>query len=79
MSEPQRSLTEDALEVGEGRAREKLEGSVPEMATEAELREALEQAFDYRGDVTITRKNGYADTFDELKGGSFRSKQVRKA
>ena len=28
------------------------------MAGEAELREALEQAFDYRGDVTITRKDG---------------------
>ena len=58
MSEPQRNLTEDALEVGEGHAHEKLEGSVPEMATEAELRDALEQAFDYRGDVTITRKDG---------------------
>ena len=55
MSEPQRNLTEDALEVVEGRAHEKLEGSVPEMATEAELREALEKAFDYCGDVTITR------------------------
>lgn len=58
MSEPQRNLTEDALEVAEGREREKLEGSVPEMATEAELREALEKAFDYRGDVTVTRKDG---------------------
>ena len=35
MSEPQRNLTEDALEVVEGRAHEKLEGSVPEMASEA--------------------------------------------
>jgi len=58
MSEPQRNLTDDALEASEGRAHEKLEGSVPEMATEAELRAALEQAFDYRGDVTITRKDG---------------------
>ena len=58
MSEPQRNLTEDALEVVEGRAHEKLEGAVPKMASEAELREALEQAFDYRGDVTITRKDG---------------------
>ena len=58
MSEPQRNLTVDALEAAEGRAHEKLEGAVPELANEAELREALEQAFDYRGDVTITRKDG---------------------
>jgi len=58
MSEPQRNLTEDALEVGAGRPHDKLEGSVPEMASEAELRGALEKAFDYRGDVTITRKDG---------------------
>jgi hypothetical protein len=58
MSEPQRNLTVDALEVVEGSVHEKLEGWVPELATESELREALEQAFDYRGDVTITRKDG---------------------
>jgi hypothetical protein len=58
MSEPQRNLTEDALEVVEGRTHDKIEGWVPEMATEAELRDALEKAFDYRGDVTITRKDG---------------------
>jgi hypothetical protein len=38
--------------------RETLQGWVPALATEDELREALEQAFDYRGDVTITLKNG---------------------
>src|SRR5271165_3958618 len=58
MSEPQRNLNVDALEAGVGRGHEKLEGAVPELANEAELREALEQAFDYRGDVTITRKDG---------------------
>jgi hypothetical protein len=58
VSEPQRNLTVDALEAGDGRAQGKLEGAVPELANEAELREALEQAFDYRGDVTITRKDG---------------------
>jgi hypothetical protein len=58
MSEPQRNLTVDALEVVEGRDHEKIEGWIPELATEAELRDALEQAFDYRGDVTITRKDG---------------------
>ena len=30
------------------------------MATDAEIRSALEKAFDYRGDITITRKDGSA-------------------
>jgi hypothetical protein len=58
MSEPQHNLTVDHLEVVDGRDRNQIEGWIPEMATEAELRDALEQAFDYRGDVTITRKDG---------------------
>ena len=48
----------DEIEVAAGREREQLEGWVPELATEAELREALEKAFDYRGDITLTRKDG---------------------
>lgn len=48
----------DELEHAAGRERENLEGWIPELATEAEVREALEKAFDYRGDVTITRKDG---------------------
>ena len=35
-----------------------LQGWVPELAAENEIREALEKAFDYRGDVTITKKDG---------------------
>ena len=58
MSEPQRHLTADDLEVVEGTEHHRIEGWVPELASEADLREALEHAFDYRGDVTITRKNG---------------------
>ena len=58
MSEPQHNLTVDHLEVVDGRDREQIEGWVPELADEAELRDALEKAFDYRGDVTITRKDG---------------------
>ena len=45
----------DEIEVAAGRDREVLEGWVPELASEAEIREALEKAFDYRGDVSITR------------------------
>ena len=48
----------DLLEVAPGTAHEELEGSVPSVANEEDLRKALEQAFDYRGDVSITRKDG---------------------
>src|SRR5471030_665598 len=48
----------DSLEVSPGFKHEKLEGWIPELASEEETRQALEKAFDYRGDVTITRKDG---------------------
>src|SRR5271170_7515202 len=48
----------DTVEVAPGTAHEKLEGWIPQLATEEEIRVALEKAFDYRGDVTITRKDG---------------------
>jgi hypothetical protein len=48
----------DELEHAAGRERENLEGWIPALATDAEIREALEKAFDYRGDVTITRRDG---------------------
>jgi hypothetical protein len=48
----------DTLEIAPGTAHEKLEGWIPQLATEEEIRLALEKAFDYRGDVTITRKDG---------------------
>ena len=53
-----RNISQDDVEVIAGRERENLEGWIPELATEAEIREALEKAFDYRGDVTVTLKNG---------------------
>lgn len=48
----------DALEVAPGAERELLEGWIPNLISEEELRQALEKAFDYRGDITITRKDG---------------------
>ena len=48
----------DAMEVAPGAEHEMLEGRIPAMATEEEIRAALEQAFGYRGDVTITLKTG---------------------
>jgi hypothetical protein len=48
----------DTLEIAPGHQREKLEGWIPPLATEVEIRHALEKAFDFRGDITITRKDG---------------------
>ena len=56
MSAP--NLNPEQLEVAPGFAHERLQGWVPPLASDEEIREALEKAFDYRGDVTITRKDG---------------------
>ena len=48
----------DALEVAPGAEHQNLEGWSPALASEEDLRQALEKAFDYRGDITITRKDG---------------------
>src|SRR5450759_3842460 len=47
----------DELEVVPGFERENLQGWIPQLATEADLRVVIEKAFDYRGDVTVTRKD----------------------
>ena len=70
----------DMLEVAPGTAHERLEGWIPELAGEQELRAALEKAFDYRGDVTITRKDGSkveGYLFDRRTGASLRESLVR--
>jgi Zn/Cd-binding protein ZinT len=48
----------EALEIAPGTVHEKLEGWIPELASDEEVRQALEKAFDYRGDVTLTLKSG---------------------
>jgi hypothetical protein len=48
----------EELELVPGAGHQNLEGWVPTLASEEDLRQALEQAFDYRGDVTLTLKNG---------------------
>ncbi len=55
---PAHAQNPDALEIAPGTEREQLEGWNPALASEEELRQALEKAFDYRGDITITRKDG---------------------
>ena len=63
----------DALEVAPGFERANLEGWVPELAGDEDLRQALEKAFDYRGDVTLTLKSGErieAYIFNRLSGAT---------
>lgn len=48
----------EALELAPGTEHEQLEGWVPELASDEDVRQAMEKAFDYRGDVTLTLKNG---------------------
>src|SRR6202021_4227190 len=70
----------DEIEVAAGREREQLEGWIPALASDAEIREALEKAFDYRGDVTITRKDGsqvVGYLFDRRSGRSLVDSFVR--
>src|SRR5712691_7603788 len=73
-------LNPDTLEVAPGTVHESVQGWVPKLATEEELRIALEKAFDYRGDVTLTLKDnskieGYL--FDRTTGSSLTNSFVR--
>jgi hypothetical protein len=73
-------LNPDTLEVAPGTIHESVQGWVPKLATEEELRIALEKAFDYRGDVTLTLKDsskieGYL--FDRTTGPSLSTSFVR--
>ncbi|HEX4771493.1 MAG TPA: hypothetical protein VH351_11705 [Bryobacteraceae bacterium] len=52
------NLNPDELEIVPGFQHEKLQGWVPSLADEEELKTALEKAFDYRGDIRVTCKNG---------------------
>ena len=70
----------DEIEVAAGREREQLEGWIPELASDADVREALEKAFDYRGDITITRKDGSkveGYVFDRRNGKTLADSYVR--
>jgi hypothetical protein len=73
-------LDPDTLEVAPGSLHESVQGWVPQLASEDEVRIALEKAFDYRGDVTLTLKNnskmeGYI--FDRVTGPSLSTSFVR--
>ena len=63
----------EALELAPGTEQNHLEGWVPNLASDDDLRLALEKAFDYRGDVTLTLKSGErieAFIFNRLTGAT---------
>jgi hypothetical protein len=74
------TINPDQQEIAAGREREQLEGWIPSLATSEEIHAAFEKAFDYRGDVTLTLKdgrtiNGYV--FDRRTGPSLQTSAVR--
>src|SRR5881392_883483 len=80
MSVPQRGTNPEELEHAPGRERENLEGWIPELASGEEIRAALEKAFDFRGDVTLTLKSGEkveGYIFDRRTGSSLADSVVR--
>ena len=71
MSEPVRTSIEE---------RATLQGWIPELADDNIVREALEKAFDYRGDVSITKKDGTVIegyVFDRKAGRTLHDSFVR--
>src|SRR5277367_3086206 len=70
----------DSAETVPGFEHENLEGAIPSIATDDEIRGTLEKAFDYRGDVTIRRKDGSeveGYIFDRRAGTSLSESIVR--
>ncbi len=73
-------INPDVAEIAEGAVRENLQGLVWQSATDEELRTGLEKAFDYRGDVTITLKDGArieGYIFDRQTGTTLSDSRVR--
>ena len=48
----------EALELAPGTEHQQLEDWIPTLASEEDLRQALDKALDYRGDITLTLKSG---------------------
>jgi hypothetical protein len=73
-------LNADTLEIAPGTVHDPVQGWVPELANERELRIALEKAFDYRGDVTLTLRNGSkieGYVFDRISGPGLTTSFIR--
>ena len=70
----------EALELAPGTVHENLEGWIPEFASDEDVRQALEKAFDYRGDVTLTLKAGErveAYIFNRIAGRTLEDSYVQ--
>lgn len=70
----------EALELAPGARNQDLQGWVPALANENDLRDALEKAFDYRGDVTLTLKSGErieAYVFNRRTGATLEDSRVQ--
>lgn len=73
-------MNPDELEVVPGFVHENLQGQTWPAETEEDLRTGLEKAFDYRGDVTITRRDGTVVEgylFDRHSGVTLHDSYVR--
>ncbi len=73
-------MNAEELEVVPGFEHENLQGRAWEPSSEDELREGIEKAFDYRGDVTILRKDGSeveGYIFDRRTGATLAESVVR--
>jgi hypothetical protein len=73
-------LDPDSLELAPGTEHQNLEGWTPLLGSDAEVLDALEKAFDYRGDVTIQCKDGSVVEgyiFDRRTGASLAESWVR--
>jgi len=74
------AIDPEKLEVSPGFAHQSVQGWVPELASDEDVHKALETAFDYRGDVTVTCKDG-AQTegyiFDRVNGTTLATSFVR--
>jgi hypothetical protein len=70
----------EELEIAPGFERSEVAGKVWSTATAEELREGLEQAFDFRGDVALTLKDGSkieGYLFDRRSAGTLQDSLVR--
>lgn len=73
-------MNPDELEVAPGFEHENLQGQVWPAETEEDLRTGLEKAFDYRGDVTVTKKDGTVlegYLFDRKSGVTLHDSYIR--
>jgi hypothetical protein len=76
----QPAVNPDEIEVAEGQEPENLHGWVPDLADENLLCAALDKAFDYRGNITLSLHDGRkleGYVFDRHRGADLNASYVR--